>query len=357
MKKLITIFTLILLSSLSAFADGGNPFDVSFPVFSDADVFIKSQKIVCTEKLVSIDYVISGKEKENVSAVIDCKVLGFQRLCNDIVIPLDFCIKSDGKEIPFEVYRNGNLVDKSSYYSGLKEYGGEYKYEDKIEIKFDFELKNEKTITVSYENLESYHMFGSLYIIQMAKNPDGTPIDYTFIYQGLADSKLYPSKMCLSINDGRGYTKQDYTLQFSRDTKGEFFWKTELNQFSALDGECFWIEFKYFGVLEEFELVFIPCWDENPMIIAYTDESSCINLSKEIIPEALLFYMTKSQLALLRNAFYAIHGYKFKNPKYAEYFGHESNELWYKINPNFTEKDFNEIEKANINLIKKYEER
>ena len=93
------------------------------------------------------------------------------------------------------------------------------------------------------------------------------------------------------------------------------------------------------------------------MIIAYTDESSCINLSKEIIPEALLFYMTKSQLALLRNAFYAIHGYKFKNPKYAEYFGHESNELWYKINPNFTEKDFNEIEKANINLIKKYEER
>ena len=29
MKKLITIFTLILLSSLSAFADGGNPFAVT----------------------------------------------------------------------------------------------------------------------------------------------------------------------------------------------------------------------------------------------------------------------------------------------------------------------------------------
>ena len=114
-----------------------------------------------------------------------------------------------------------------------------------------------------------------------------------------------------------------YALQFSRDTKGEFFWKTELKQFSALDGECFWIEFEYFGVLEEFELVFIPCWDENPMIRAHINETSWINLSKEIIPEALLFYMTKSQLALLRNAFYAIHGYKFKNPKYAEYFGHE----------------------------------
>ena len=111
MKKLILIFTVILLSGLSAFADEENPFDVSFPRFSEADVFIKSQKIVCTEKLVSIDYVISGKEKENVSAVIDCKVLGFQRLCNDIVIPLDFCIKSDGKEIPFEVYRNGSYLN------------------------------------------------------------------------------------------------------------------------------------------------------------------------------------------------------------------------------------------------------
>lgn len=40
MKKLITIFTLILLSSLSAFADVENPFDVSFPIFSEADVFI-----------------------------------------------------------------------------------------------------------------------------------------------------------------------------------------------------------------------------------------------------------------------------------------------------------------------------
>lgn len=62
MKKLITIFTLILLSSLSAFADVENPFDVSFPIFSEADVFIKSQKIVCTGDHLFIDYVISANK-------------------------------------------------------------------------------------------------------------------------------------------------------------------------------------------------------------------------------------------------------------------------------------------------------
>ena len=355
MKKLITIFIMILSLNVFTFANEENPFDVGYPVFSDADVFIKSQNILCTEKLVSIDYVITGKEKKSVSAVIDCKVQGLQRNCNDIVIPLDFCIISEGKEIPFEVYWNGNLVDKSSYYSGLKKDDGKYKNEDKIEIKFAFELKGEKTITVSYENLRSSGMFNSRYLIKIAKNKNEEKIDYSFVYQGLTDSNLYPSKMCLSVYDDHGYTNQDYILQFSRNTNGDFSWKTELNQFSALDGQYFRIVFKDFGVLEEFALVFIPCWDENPMIRAYINETSWINLSEEIIPEKLLFYMTKSQLALLRNAFYAIHGYKFKNPKYSEYFGHDFNKLWYKINPNFSENDFNEIERANITLIKKYE--
>ena len=71
---------------------------------------------------------------------------------------------------------------------------------------------------------------------------------------------------------------------------------------------------------------------------------------------AFLLYLTKSQLAFLRNAIYAFHGYKFKNKTYSELFS-SNYEHWYKINPKFTEKDFNEIEKANINLIKKYEER
>ncbi|MBQ9281504.1 MAG: YARHG domain-containing protein [Treponema sp.] len=32
-------------------------------------------------------------------------------------------------------------------------------------------------------------------------------------------------------------------------------------------------------------------------------------------------------------------------------------EEWYKVNPDFNESNLNEIERANVNLIKKYEER
>lgn len=255
MKKLITIFTLILLSSLSAFADVENPFDVSFPIFSEADVFIKSQKIVCTGDHLFIDYVISANVEKSVSAVINCEILGYQRCCNDFAIPKDFCIKSDGKEIPFEVYRNGNLMEKGSYYSDFEKYTGEYPISDKIEIKFDFDLDGEKTITVSYEN------------------PRIHVIDWS-----------------------------------------------------------------------------------NPHNLVLSSEGYSVSLTNEELSEDFLLYLTKSQLAFLRNAIYAFHGYKFKNKTYSEIFS-SNYEHWYKINPNFTEKDFNEIEKANINLIKKYEER
>ena len=348
MKKLIMIFIMILSLSVFAFANEENPFNIGCPVFSDVDVFIKSQKIICTGDHLSINYVISGKEKENVSAVIDCKALGFQRLCNDIVIPLDFCIKSKEKEIPFEVYRNGNLVDKSSYYSGLKEYGGEYKYEDKIEIKFAFELKGEKTITVSYENLKFRGMFANCIDVMLAKNPDGKPIDYTFIYKVDNDAKLdqrilYPHHINLIASDG--YANENIKLNFVQKKEKDFSLQAELKQYNAESNN------------ERFAISYYPMtigvWGSPENLILSSDDYS-LNLSEEKLPEDFLLYLTKAQLSYLRNAIYAFHGYKFKNKNYADLF---EKEVWYKINPNFSENDFNEIERANITLIKKYEEK
>jgi hypothetical protein len=65
---------------------------------------------------------------------------------------------------------------------------------------------------------------------------------------------------------------------------------------------------------------------------------------------------TKNQIRLFINFFYAIHGYDFKNLLYKEYFQRlrsfvDYNNTKYKVNPDFSENDFNEFERKNIDYL------
>ena len=65
---------------------------------------------------------------------------------------------------------------------------------------------------------------------------------------------------------------------------------------------------------------------------------------------------TKNQIRLFINYFFAMHGYDFKNRQYKEYFQklehfYDKNSTKYKVNPNFTENDFNEIERKNVDYL------
>ena len=69
---------------------------------------------------------------------------------------------------------------------------------------------------------------------------------------------------------------------------------------------------------------------------------------------------TKNQVRLFINFFFAIHGYDFKNKLYKDYFQKRMKKTdWdrfeYKVNPNFSEKDFNDIERKNIDYLLKLE--
>ena len=71
-----------------------------------------------------------------------------------------------------------------------------------------------------------------------------------------------------------------------------------------------------------------------------------------------LFYLSSNHLRLLRNAFYVIHGYPFKDKDLYVYFNNifkNVSNSSYKINPNFSESVFNEVERKNIELIKEME--
>lgn len=61
---------------------------------------------------------------------------------------------------------------------------------------------------------------------------------------------------------------------------------------------------------------------------------------------------TKEELRMMRNAIFAHHGFVFKSADLKEHFEKED---WYKPNPSFSEKEFNKIEKKNLELIKKVE--
>ena len=81
------------------------------------------------------------------------------------------------------------------------------------------------------------------------------------------------------------------------------------------------------------------------------------NISKKLLSKSDLFTLSKRQLSILRNSFYAKHGYNFKNKEVKAYFEANCRDqgVEYKVNPHFSESDFNEIERENIELIREME--
>ena len=77
--------------------------------------------------------------------------------------------------------------------------------------------------------------------------------------------------------------------------------------------------------------------------------------SSRILTDSEVKNLTKDQLRLARNEIYARHGRRFDDVELQDYFNSKS---WYSgtIAPDdFTEEMLSEIEKKNIELIKKYE--
>lgn len=79
--------------------------------------------------------------------------------------------------------------------------------------------------------------------------------------------------------------------------------------------------------------------------------------SKKVIPEKDLFWYTKPQLRLLRNAIYSFHGYPFKSQDLIDFFEKEMADWgWYRpdhypLDKDFSEDKLSDIEKQNVKTI------
>lgn len=94
-------------------------------------------------------------------------------------------------------------------------------------------------------------------------------------------------------------------------------------------------------------LLWLPMFDFGPKPLPY------FYYCNEIFKQNDLWYLTKEELRILRNLFYAIHGYNFKDASLTNYF--LSNFGFYEINHEFTENMLTEIEKRNIDIIRSEE--
>lgn len=80
------------------------------------------------------------------------------------------------------------------------------------------------------------------------------------------------------------------------------------------------------------------------------DISAFKSLSEEYLQDGDIRYYSSSELRILRNAIYAMHGYSFDSQDLQDYFMEFDHYHPYTKTPNL-----NEVEQYNVNLIKKYE--
>jgi hypothetical protein len=77
------------------------------------------------------------------------------------------------------------------------------------------------------------------------------------------------------------------------------------------------------------------------------------SITKRLLGPYELIFLTKKQLQVMRNVFYARHGYIFKTKDMQAMF--ENGAVNYDRNPNFTESMLTDIDRANIEIIKRLE--
>jgi hypothetical protein len=161
-------------------------------------------------------------------------------------------------------------------------------------------------------------------------------------------------RMTLIINHGDDITidnvsfgyEKDKSFRFSSEASGKHKFVKENVELEG--NEQITIMRKYFDIYGKYEGQFGQSWEGEWMWhrrLIYDDSM-----------EHKLF--TRNQIRLFINFFYAMHGYDFKDSFYKKYFQniysfyfYEDFDLTYKVNPNFSENDFNVFERKNIDYL------
>mgnify|MGYP006376384925 FL=1 len=360
-KRKLTIFIIFILSSFSIYAEmikegfliSGIKIDEAYKneilLEEESYKVDESSFYNCVYKLRN-----TNNKNSNIAFSINIKTTpwGGRNYC-ETLLPENFTILVNKTDMPFTYKNPEMLLDDNEIFKK-----GTYVFETTGDVIFSIEFKpNElKTIEVSYSTIHSSSDSAILYQILFSQNIKHS-LDYKrkiTMYNSTEDT--YISKITtFRDNNPTGYNEKQILDIYNNyiDTSEIDFErkKSELVlNFQESDSA------RIFFCLTVFMNSCYPSQDYN----FYSDSivfssTQNINLSQSIIPKLNLYFLNNKQLQLLRNSFFALHGYAFKNPELTDFYTENLPKYSELVKKGFDEKSFNEIEKKNIELIRELE--
>ena len=342
MKKVLSF---ILLNFIAFFCHAVSFEDAEsyelLPVEFNRQVKILSEKVSINDFKTEVEIEVFYEDSAVLEASIVCKPCGYGRSYTDMMIPKDFEIFKDGRKTDFFVLCEGKKYTPEEAFSVAG-----YSYRPS-EIHFRLASANKAFILkLSYYNRS---------IIKLYERGYGfTLMNYRFA------SKESQKNVVLKCTDNTEELVLSEVLSINDYDNESLFWtsdaekKCDVSRNVSANGEIYWTcELPKDSVM--LEVAFEPAYMELTYDKRFHFDD--FDISKCLIDYRRLFFLSRECLEILRNSFYAIHGYDFKNQKWKDYFSemYEKRDSKYIINPNFSESDFNEIERKNIELIRKME--
>lgn len=336
-KKIFLQLIIFTLCNLCFCYELGDNSFVLRPLQFNQNVNIVSENIFINDfkTEVQVNLTVSEKNRNNphLETIIYCKPKGIGKTSADMLIPGEFRVYEDNKEIEYYILYKGK---KYSPQEAILIEGS-----DIAEIHFFINsTKKEINLKLEYYSQELYEFANrglGYFPTYRFISPESSKMVYV-IYNNASEWIL--NRIVGNL--------EDENFKWNLETETEF----DIERKFSNSGELYW----YSKIPNNISRVIIE-YDND---IIESSQNSCIcyfnsvDMTKYLINKKNLFFMLPSQLRLLRNTFYACHGYNFKSDDLSHIF----NEVYYgyyKINPNFSESDFNEIERKNIELIKEME--
>ncbi len=348
-KKIFGIIICISLAKV-VYANAPNSFVVEPLLLPDDEITIMRESVTFSGVKISVDYELRNNlnEKTSKSLKIDCyPTNGGRWLYGPVFVPDNLRIYENGKEISFSIIFNGIEYNNFELISERTE------GKSTIVIQLNFDKNEEKQVTVKYDNnaeilkyeldtgnrLVERHFFN---LNSMEKKVFYIPDDKNLNeYEGFA---LFD----FLIKNETGYCVTDYCRKYDEKT---FVWFLQVPD-NIDEIICRQDYFYPLGDFSSYALIYKEAFVdlEEPIVLRFKNK----NLSKELLSKSDVFALSKKQLSILRNSFYAKYGCNFEKIEIKKYFDAncEVQGIKYKTNLNFSESVFNEIEKKNIELIR-----
>ena len=352
--ELKKIIILLVVSSLASTVFAQH-FTVKSISFANESIQIDEEIVEFSYETVSSVLTLrnTSSEKFLLPATITCKPEGYGGgSYSHTLIPDDFHIIDNKNEIDFSIENEGK---KFTRYDSIKQQTNK---ESRINFVLSFDAMETKRLHIKYKN--KTYQFVAICNTQ----------HYRIATRHLFNQNCFKKTVLYTPNDT---ILSSYEGSFLMD----FLFKREDEYFIVNDFARIYMNENYQWRLavpsDVNEVVcrqeyFYPLGDFSPYALwykhSYPETKGDVylgfrekDLSKELLSKADLFTLSRRQLSILRNSFYAKYGYGFKNKEIKAYFEANCKDqgVEYKVNPNFSESDFNEIERKNIALIREME--